>query len=135
MRLEAALQLSSIQKSCLIVWEGGRVTSSQRLWYRTERSGVSVTSLRAMVGGRVVFNTRANLLSFAILEQRRLCACNFERPPTPPSSVNKCRCAVAWCDWKRRFNSAAFKKVVSSSGRVGGSLHRKGCGIEQSAAV
>ena len=49
------------------------------LSYRTERSGVSVTSLRAVVGGRVVFNTRAKLLSFAILEQRRLCACTFER--------------------------------------------------------
>ena len=48
------------------------------IWYRTERSGVSVTSLRAMVGGRVVFNTRAKLLSFAILEQRRLCACSLK---------------------------------------------------------
>ena len=37
-----------------------------------------VTSLRAMVGGRVVFNTRAKLLSFAILEQRRLCACSLK---------------------------------------------------------
>ena len=88
---------------------------------------MSVTSLRAMVGGRVVFNTRAKLLSFAILEQRRLCACTFERPPHPPSFVNKCRCAVAWCDWKRRFNSAAFKKLSHRPGRVGGSLHRKGC--------
>ena len=30
---------------------------------------MSVTSLRAMVGGRVVFNTRAKLLSVAILAQ------------------------------------------------------------------
>ena len=26
--------------------------------------------------------------------KRRLCACTFERPPTPPSSVKKCHCAV-----------------------------------------
>ena len=40
-------------------------------------------ALRVMVGGRVVFNTRANLLSFAILEQRRLCACSLkDLPPT-----------------------------------------------------
>ena len=62
-----------------------RPRSCEELLYRTERSGVSVTSLRAMVGGRVVFNTRAKLLSFAILEQRRLCACTFERPPTHPA--------------------------------------------------
>ena len=48
-------------------------------WWRTERSGVSNTNLRALVGGRVVFNTRANFVSFAILGQRRLCACTFER--------------------------------------------------------
>ena len=39
---------------------------------------MSNTNLRALVGGRVVFNTRANFVSFAILGQRRLCACTFE---------------------------------------------------------
>ena len=44
---------------------------------------MTVTNLRAMVGGRVVFNTRAKLLSVAILEQRRLCACSLkDLPPT-----------------------------------------------------
>ena len=41
---------------------------------------MSITNLRALVGGRVVFNTRANFVSFAILGQRRLCAYTFERP-------------------------------------------------------
>ena len=40
---------------------------------------MSHTNLRALVGGRVVFNTRANFVSFAILGQRRLCACTFQR--------------------------------------------------------
>ena len=39
--------------------------------WRTERSGVSNTNLRALVGRRVVFNTRANFVSVAILGQRR----------------------------------------------------------------
>ena len=38
-----------------------------------------ITSLRALVGGRVAFNTRASFVSFAILRQRRLSACSFER--------------------------------------------------------
>ena len=54
-------------------------TRTPGILWGTERSGVSITSLRALVGGRVVFNTRANFVSFAILGQRRLCACSFER--------------------------------------------------------
>ena len=84
-RLEAALQLSSIskEKSCLIVRVGGRVSPLQRLCWRTERSGVSITTLRALVGGRVVFNTRAYFVSFAILGLGLLCACSFKNlPPT-----------------------------------------------------
>ena len=45
---------------------------------------MSITTLRALVGGRVVvFNTRAYFVSFAILGLGLLCACSFkDLPPT-----------------------------------------------------
>ena len=46
------------------------------LW-RTERSGVSNTNLRALVGGRVVFNTRANFVSVAILGAKTFVRVHF----------------------------------------------------------
>ena len=49
-----------------------------QLW-RTDRSGVSITTLRALVGGRVVFNTCAYFVSFAILGLGLLCACSFRK--------------------------------------------------------
>ena len=40
---------------------------------------MSITTLRALVGGRVdVFNTRAYFVSFAILGLGLLCACSFK---------------------------------------------------------
>ena len=47
-------------KSCLIVRVGGRVSPLQWLWWGTERSGVSVTTLHCLVGGRDV-TMRANV--------------------------------------------------------------------------
>ena len=79
MRLEAALQLSSISKEKRLSHRQGgwaRLSPQQWLCWRTERSGVSITTLRALVGGRVVvFNTRAYFVSFAILGLGLLCAC------------------------------------------------------------
>ena len=49
-------------KSCLIVGVGGegRVSPLQRLWWGTEHSGVSVTTLHCLVGGRDI-TMRANV--------------------------------------------------------------------------
>ena len=58
-----------------------------RFLWGTERSGVSVTTLHCLVGGRVVFNTRAYFVSFAILVQRRLCA--FSLKDLPPTQLCK----------------------------------------------
>ena len=61
-----------------------------------------ITSLRALVGGRVAFNTRASFVSIAILEQRRLCACTFERivhmelTPVEMQSFATVRSVVLW---------------------------------------
>ena len=64
----------------------GNSTVSLFLW-GTERSGVSVTTLHCLVGGRVVFNTRAYFVSFAILVQRRLCAFSLKELYIEPMSV------------------------------------------------
>ena len=62
------------------------------MFWRTERSGVSITTLRALVGGRVVvFNTRAYFVSFAILGLGLLCACSFKEGQILP-----CCFDVAW---------------------------------------
>ena len=81
-QLEVALQPSSVFKRCHL-WVGGRASSRQRLWWGTERSGVSFTTLHCLVGGRVVRNTRANVMSIAILEQGLLYECPLkDLPPT-----------------------------------------------------
>ena len=49
----------------------------------TERSGVSFTTLHCLVGGRVVRNTRANVMSVAILAQGLLYEC-------PLKDVRRC---------------------------------------------
>ena len=55
-----------------------------------------ITTLCALVGGRVAFNTRAYFVSFAILGQRRLCACPLkDLPPTQLcKEVSLCSCMV-----------------------------------------
>ena len=67
---------------------------------------MSVTSLRAMVGGRVVFNTRAKLLSFAILEQRRLCACTLKESMAPMAVIPR------FAKWSNRRD---YSSVVECS--------------------
>ena len=48
-RLEVALELSSVFKKCHLR-VGGRASSRQRLWWGTERSGVSFTTLHCHGG-------------------------------------------------------------------------------------
>ena len=81
---------------------------------------MKITSFSVLEGGRVVvLHARKIFVSFAILEQR-FCERSFEKTSHPPSSVKKCRCIVAWCDGKRRFNSAALSKKKDLIIRVGG---------------
>ena len=125
--------LSKKKKKDLIFRVGGRVTSLQRLWWGTERSGVRITSFSVLEGGRVVVLHARKFLYPLPFWNKGVCARSFEKTSHPPSSVKKCRCVVAWCDGKRRFNSAALSKKkkktrkISSFGWVGGLHHCKGC--------
>ena len=76
---------------------------------------MSNTNLRALVGGRVVFNTRTNFVSFAILGQRRLCACTFQ---------------IVWLfdglsrsSQLAQLGSESFRRVERESGTVAASCY------------
>ena len=91
------------------------------------------TSLRALVGGRVAFNTRASFVSFAILEQRRLCACTFERY----SFAHRLQAMLAWIgvrvslrwagvDYRRVCVGLVVGSNIQCSNEGGG----RGCGAQ-----
>ena len=70
--------------------------------WRTERSGVNITTLRALVGGRVVvFNTRAYFVSFAILGQGLLYACPLKEVMAPMAVIPR------FANWSNRRDEAA----------------------------
>ena len=82
---------------------------------------MSITTLRALVGGRVVvFNTRAYFVSFAILGLGLLCACSFKEGAHTAMLFR--RCLGPEHDLKRLpwYFSARASSANGSVGRLQG---------------
>ena len=92
-----------------------------------------ITSFSVLEGGRVVVLHARKILCPLPFWNKGVCERSFEKASHPPSSVKKCRCAVALCSAMGSDASTQqlyLKRKISSFGWVGGSHHCKGCGTD-----